>query len=85
VYAHLDEEKERDAGTWDLGTGVTNHMPGVGWRSQNSTWLCPAPCISAMTQWRESRTGGLSCSYARTMSHGRSKESTSSLGWQPTS
>jgi hypothetical protein len=26
VYTHLDEEKERDAGTWVLDTGVTNHM-----------------------------------------------------------
>jgi hypothetical protein len=28
VFAHLDEEKERDAGTWVLDTGVTNHMSG---------------------------------------------------------
>jgi hypothetical protein len=28
VYAHLDEEKEHDAGTWVLDTGVTNHMSG---------------------------------------------------------
>jgi hypothetical protein len=26
VFDHLDEEKERDAGTWVLDTGVTNHM-----------------------------------------------------------
>jgi hypothetical protein len=26
VYTHLDEEKERDAGTWVLDIGVTNHM-----------------------------------------------------------
>jgi hypothetical protein len=25
VYAHLDEEKERDVGTWVLDTEVTNH------------------------------------------------------------
>jgi hypothetical protein len=25
-YAHLDEEKERDAGTWVLDNGATNHM-----------------------------------------------------------
>jgi hypothetical protein len=28
VFTHLDEEKERDAGTWVLDTGVTNHMSG---------------------------------------------------------
>jgi hypothetical protein len=28
VFAHLDEEKERDAETWILETGVTNHMSG---------------------------------------------------------
>jgi hypothetical protein len=28
VFDHLDEEKERDAGTWVLDTGVTNHMSG---------------------------------------------------------
>jgi hypothetical protein len=28
VFAHLDEEKERDAGTWVLDTEVTNHMSG---------------------------------------------------------
>jgi hypothetical protein len=28
VFAHLDEEKERDAGTWVLDTGTTNHMFG---------------------------------------------------------
>jgi hypothetical protein len=26
VFAHLDEEKERDVGTWVLDTGATNHM-----------------------------------------------------------
>jgi hypothetical protein len=26
VYPHLEEEKERDAGTWVLDIGVTNHM-----------------------------------------------------------
>jgi hypothetical protein len=26
VFAHLDEEKKRDAGAWVLDTGVTNHM-----------------------------------------------------------
>jgi hypothetical protein len=28
VYTHLDEEKERDAETWVLDTGATNHMSG---------------------------------------------------------
>jgi hypothetical protein len=28
MFAHLDEEKERDAGTWVLDTGATNHMSG---------------------------------------------------------
>jgi hypothetical protein len=28
VFTHLDEEKERDAGTWVLDTGATNHMSG---------------------------------------------------------
>jgi hypothetical protein len=28
VFAHLDEEKECDTGTWVLDTGVTNHMSG---------------------------------------------------------
>jgi hypothetical protein len=28
VFAHLDEEKERDAGTWVLNTEATNHMSG---------------------------------------------------------
>jgi hypothetical protein len=28
VFTHFDEEKERDAGTWVLDTGVTNHMSG---------------------------------------------------------
>jgi hypothetical protein len=28
VFAHLDEEKECDAGTWVLDTGATNHMSG---------------------------------------------------------
>jgi hypothetical protein len=28
VYAHLDEENERNAGTWVLDTGATNHMSG---------------------------------------------------------
>jgi hypothetical protein len=28
VYAHIDEEKERDARTWVLDTGVTNRMSG---------------------------------------------------------
>jgi hypothetical protein len=28
VFTHLDEEKERDAGTWVLDTRVTNHMSG---------------------------------------------------------
>jgi hypothetical protein len=28
VVAHLDEEKERDAGTWVLNTRATNHMSG---------------------------------------------------------
>jgi hypothetical protein len=28
VFAHLDEEKECDAGTWVLDTGVTKHMFG---------------------------------------------------------
>jgi hypothetical protein len=26
VFPHLDEEKERDVGTWVLDTGATNHM-----------------------------------------------------------
>jgi hypothetical protein len=28
VFTHLDEQKERDAGTWVLDTGATNHMSG---------------------------------------------------------
>jgi hypothetical protein len=28
VFAHLDEEKERNAGTWVLDTGAMNHMSG---------------------------------------------------------
>jgi hypothetical protein len=28
LYAHLDEEKERNAGTWVLDTRATNHMSG---------------------------------------------------------
>jgi hypothetical protein len=28
VYAHLEEEKERDAGTWVLDIGATNHRFG---------------------------------------------------------
>jgi hypothetical protein len=28
VFAHLDEEKESDAGTWVLDTGAINHMSG---------------------------------------------------------
>jgi hypothetical protein len=28
VFAHLDEEKERDAETWVLDTGAINHMSG---------------------------------------------------------
>jgi hypothetical protein len=28
VFTHLDEEKERDAGTWVLDTRGTNHMSG---------------------------------------------------------
>jgi hypothetical protein len=28
VFAHLDEEKERDTGTWVLDTGAMNHMYG---------------------------------------------------------
>jgi hypothetical protein len=28
VFAHLDEEKERDIGTWVLDTGTENHMSG---------------------------------------------------------
>jgi hypothetical protein len=28
VFAHLDEEKERDAGTWVLDTRATNHISG---------------------------------------------------------
>jgi hypothetical protein len=28
VFAHLDKEKEHDAGTWVLDTGATNHMSG---------------------------------------------------------
>jgi hypothetical protein len=28
VFAHLDEEKECDAGTWVLDTGVMNHISG---------------------------------------------------------
>jgi hypothetical protein len=28
VFAHLDEEKERDAGIWVLNTEATNHMSG---------------------------------------------------------
>jgi hypothetical protein len=28
VFTHLDEEKERNAGTWVLDTGATNHMFG---------------------------------------------------------
>jgi hypothetical protein len=28
VFAHLDEQKERDAGTWVLDTGAMNHMSG---------------------------------------------------------
>jgi hypothetical protein len=28
MFAHLDKEKERDAGTWVLDTGATNHMSG---------------------------------------------------------
>jgi hypothetical protein len=28
VFAHLDEEKERDTGTWVLDTRVTDHMSG---------------------------------------------------------
>jgi hypothetical protein len=32
VFAHLDEEKERDVRTWVLNTGATNHMSGC-WKS----------------------------------------------------
>jgi hypothetical protein len=28
LYAHLDKEKEHDAGTWVLDTRATNHMSG---------------------------------------------------------
>jgi hypothetical protein len=28
VFTHLDEEKQRDAGTWVLDNGATNHMSG---------------------------------------------------------
>jgi hypothetical protein len=28
VFTHLDEEKERNAETWVLDTGATNHMSG---------------------------------------------------------
>jgi hypothetical protein len=28
LFAHLDEEKERDTGTWVLDTRVTNRMSG---------------------------------------------------------
>jgi hypothetical protein len=28
VFAHLDEQKERDTGTWVLDTEVTNHKSG---------------------------------------------------------
>jgi hypothetical protein len=28
VFAHLDKEKECDAGAWVLDTGATNHMSG---------------------------------------------------------
>jgi hypothetical protein len=49
VYAHLDEEKEHDASTWELDTRVTNHMLGAGQHSRNLTWWCPAPCFSATT------------------------------------
>jgi hypothetical protein len=28
VYAHLNDDKEHDAWTWVLDTGMTNHMSG---------------------------------------------------------
>jgi hypothetical protein len=35
VFTHLDEEKERNTGTWVLDTGVMNHMSER--RSRRST------------------------------------------------
>jgi hypothetical protein len=79
MFAHLDEEKERNTRTWVLDTEATNHMSG---------------CRAAFTKIDTTVLGtvrfgddsvvrievvGLSCSCARTASLDPSMGSTSSL------
>jgi hypothetical protein len=79
VFTHLDEEKERDAGTWVLDIGVTNHISGcqVAFTKIDTTVL--GTVHFGDDSVAQSRTAGLSCSCARTMSPGSLMESTSSL------
>jgi hypothetical protein len=85
VYAHLDEEKEHDAGTWVLDTGVDNHMSGC----RAAFMKLDTEVLSTMrfgdASMARMRAARLSYSCARTASLDRSKGCTSSLSWQPTS
>jgi hypothetical protein len=79
VFDHLDKEKERDAGTWVLDTGVTNHMSRCQAAFTKIDTVGSVLCVSVMTQWHGSRAAGLSCSCARMVSPNSSTGSTSSL------
>jgi hypothetical protein len=79
VFDHLDKEKERDAGTWVLDTGVKNHMSRCQAAFTKIDTVGSILCVSVMTQWHGSRAAGLSCSCARTASPHPSTGSTSSL------
>jgi hypothetical protein len=85
MFAHLDEEKVRDIGTWVLDTGAMNHMS----RCQAVFTKIDMAVLDTVLFGDHSvariEAAGLSCLCVRTASPDPSTESTSSLVSRPTS
>jgi hypothetical protein len=76
MFAHLDEEKERNTRKWVLDTEAMNHMSGC--RAAFDTTVLGTVRFGDDSVARI-EVVGLSCSCARTASPGPSMGSTSSL------
>jgi hypothetical protein len=55
VYIYLDEENERDVGTWILDTGVTNKMSGCWTTFMKLNMAVLGTMCLVMTWWHGSK------------------------------